>query len=64
MVTFMIIDIKNNIQLRNMLVTYVMICVAFMLNQMLCESKHKYLEIDLYYTVMCSVVSCCSHPPF
>lgn len=36
--------------------------VAFLLlKRVLCESKHKYLETDLYYTVICSAVNCFLH---
>ena len=39
-----------------------MIYVAFiMLKRVLGKSEHKYLETDLYYTVMCSAVSCYTH---
>ena len=35
-----------------------------MLKQVLRKSKHKHLETDLYYTVMCSAVRCCPHSLF
>ena len=42
-----------------------MIHVAFiMLKRMLRQIKIKYLETDLYYTVMCNAASCCPHPLF